>query len=174
MKVKDLMIPVGDYKSVATDATLSTVAAVLADSEHRDVFVVNATGDLEGVLTMTDILVALEPNYKKLGQKDLDSDILSNRYVADLFKEFGLWGNTLDELCKKAVATSAADVMYVPSDEEYMNEEDDLEQAIHRYIVGTHQPIFVKSNGTVTGVIRLSDIFNEIKDRMASCALDEA
>jgi len=169
MKVKDLMIPVGEYKTVGMDATFSEVATALSEGNHRDVIVVNADGNLEGVLTMTDILVALEPNYKNLGKKDLDSDILSNRYVADLFKEFGLWSDTLSELCKKGASIKASDTMYVPNEMEYLNEEDELAHAMHRYIVGMHQPLLVRNNGTITGVLRLSDIFDEVKNRMLTC-----
>jgi len=170
MQVKDLMIPVSDYKTVAADASLSDVAVVLADSEHRDVLVVNNNGDLEGVITMTDILMAMEPNYKKLAQKDLDSDILSNRYVADLFKEFGLWADPLTALCEKSADTKACDIMYVPTEDEYVQGDDKLEYGIHHYIADKHQPVLVRNNGTIVGVLRLSDIFDEVKARMMTCA----
>ena len=169
MKVKELMIPVGEYRTVGVDATFSEVATALVDSGHRDVLILDGEGDLAGVLTMTDILVALEPNYKKLGKKDLDSDTLSNRYVADLFKEFDLWSDTLSKLCQQGSSIKASEAMYVPADAEYLDEDDSLEHAIHRYIVGTHQPLLVRSNGTITGVLRLGDIFEEITKRMIAC-----
>lgn len=169
MKVKDLMIPVGEYKMVGKDATLADVANVLNESGHRDVFVVDDNGDLEGVLTMTDILVALEPNYKKLNNNDLDTDVLSRRYVADLFKEYNLWGDSLHEICKRGISIKAGEAMHIPAKGEYLNEDDNIDQAMHRYIVGAHQPIFVRANGTITGVIRLNDVFNEVKNRMLAC-----
>lgn len=169
MQVSELMIPVGEYKTVDADASLSDVITVLADSDHRDVLVINADGNLEGIITMTDILMALEPNYKKLGQKDLHSDTLSNRYVADIFKEFGLWTDPLSALCEKSVGIKTADIMYVPAEGEYLDEDDDLEYGIHRYIVGIHQPALVRRDGIIVGVLRLSDIFNEIKNRMLTC-----
>ncbi len=52
---------------------------------------------------------------------------------------------------------------------EYLNEEDELGHAMHRYIVGMHQPLLVRNNGTITGVLRLSDIFDEVKNRMLTC-----
>ena len=45
MKVKDLMVPVDEYTTVAADASLSDVATALADSKHRDVFVINNDGN---------------------------------------------------------------------------------------------------------------------------------
>ncbi len=169
MKVKELMIPVGEYRTVSEDATFGEVASTLVDSGHRDVIVVNDDGDLAGVLTMTDILGALEPNYKKLGKKDLDSDTLSNRYVAELFKEFDLWADSLNKLCQQGGSTKASEAMYVPTEAEYLEEDDSLEHAIHRFITGAHQPLLVRSNGTIAGVLRLSDIFEEITKRMLAC-----
>lgn len=169
MKIKNLMIPVGDYKTVGIDATFGDVATVLQESEHRDVLVVNEEGKFVGVLTMIDIILALEPNYKKLGDKDLSSDILSNRFVAEQFKEFDLWSNPLSTLCESAASIKVTDAMYTPADGEYIDVEADLEQGVHRYIVGVHQPVVVRDNGDVVGILRMSDIFDEIKSRMLAC-----
>ncbi|QGY41742.1 CBS domain-containing protein [Pseudodesulfovibrio cashew] len=170
MQVKDLMVPVSEYKSAGVNDSLGEVASVMAGGGHRDVLVVNDKGNLEGVITMTDIFMALEPNYKKLSRKELSTDILASRYVTDLFKEYGLWSVSLSELCEKNATIKAAEVMHVPDEHEFLKEEDDLEQAIHRFIVGMHQPLFVKANGTITGVLRMVDVFNEIEARMTSCA----
>ncbi len=172
MKIKELMTPVSEYTTLKTDATLSDVVTKLADSKHRDVFVVDDNGDCKGILTMTDIMIALEPNYKKIMGKDAGSDILTNRLVGDLFAEYDLWADTLNELCKKGLSTQISEAMYVPSDNEFLNEEEDLEQGVHRYIAGMHQPLIVRSNGKITGVLRLADLFEEIKTRMLSCTAD--
>jgi len=169
MKVKDLMIPVGEYRTVGVDAIFGEVAAALADTDHRDVIIVDRDGNLAGVLTMIDIMLALEPNYKKLGRKDLGSDTLSNRYVADVFKEFDLWADTLTKVCQNGYATKVADAMYVPAETDYLDEDDDLEHAIHRFIIGTHQPLIVRKADAITGVLRLSDVFGEISKRMLAC-----
>jgi len=169
MKVKDLMTPVGEYRTVGVGAIFGEVAAALADSGHRDVIVVDGDGNLAGVLTMIDIMLALEPNYKKLGKKDLGSDTLSNRYVADVFKEFDLWSDTLNKVCQHGYSTKVAEAMYVPGEAEYLDEDDALEHAIHRFIIGTHQPLIVRRDGVITGVLRLSDVFGEITKRMLAC-----
>lgn len=173
MKVKDLMRPVSEYTTLGMDAAFSDVVVALQDSTHRDVIVVDESGAFKGILTMTDILQALEPNYKKLGRKQLDSDTLTTAWVTDLFTQYNLWSDTLSEICKKGCTTKLADVLYVPDESEFLNEEDDLEVGIHKYIVGVHQPLVVRSNGTVTGVLRLSDVFDEIKGRMLACACEQ-
>jgi len=173
MKVKDLMTPVSEYTTFGVDATLSDVVVSLSKSAHRDLLIVDDGGNLMGILTTTDILSALEPNYKKLNTKDLGGDTLTHKYVADIFKEFGLWSDTLGALCKKGCDITVGNAMYVPGKEEYLDEEDDLEHGVHNYIVGAHQPIIVRKDGKVTGVLRLNDVFEEIKKRIIACALEQ-
>ncbi|MDC0336280.1 CBS domain-containing protein [Pseudodesulfovibrio sp.] len=173
MKVTNLMTPVDEYKTIGLDALLGEVVVALADSKHRDILVLDESGAFAGVLTMSDIIMALEPNYKKLGKKDLDSDILSNRFVADLFKEFDLWSNTLADLCKKGCNIKVADAMYTPAEEEYLDQDSDLEHGVHHYVIGTHQPIIVRNNGDVTGVLRMADVFEEIIKRMNVCSCEQ-
>ncbi len=173
MKVKDLMTPVSEYKTIRKDAVLGELVLALADGTHKDVLVTDAEDKFVGILTMTDILMALEPNYKNLMKKDSGSDILSNRFVADIFKEFDLWSDALAEICKKGCNVKVEDAMYAPPIEECLNEDADLEQAIHQYIVGVHQPVIVRSNGDIAGVLRMADVFEEIIKRMSACACEQ-
>ena len=172
MKVKELMIPVADYQTLGEDACLGDVAAALNASKHRDILVVNGSGSFVGVLTMADVILALEPNYKKLKKKDLATDVLSNRLVAEQFKEFNLWGDTLSNICGKAVKIRVTDAMHVPEEAHYIDEDNDIEHGVHMYMVGTPQPLIVRNNGEVTGVLRMSDVFAEIVNRMNACVLD--
>jgi len=171
MKVKNLMTPVGEYKTLGLDACLSDVVAALTDSKHRDIIIVDEKGAFTGVVTMTDIIMALEPNYKKLNKKDMDSDILSNRFVAEQFKEFGLWTDTLANLCEKSTDICVKDAMHIPEDEHYINIDEELEHGVHMYVIGTPQPIVVRDNGNVVGILRMSDVFDELIKRMNACAV---
>jgi predicted transcriptional regulator len=171
MKVKELMTPVGDYQTLGKNATLGDVASVLQPGSHRDILIVDEQGDFAGVLTMSDIITTLEPNYKKLFKKNLQSETLSNRYVAEQFKEFNLWADTLNNICAKGVKIKVTDAMHVPEEGHYINEDNDLEYGVHMYMVGTPQPLIVRKNGQVTGVLRMSDVFKEIIGRMHTCAL---
>lgn len=173
MKVKELMIPVADYQTLGTDACLGDVAAALQASKHRDILVVDDKGAFVGVLTMSDVILALEPNYKKLIKKDLDSDILTNKLVAEQFKEFNLWGEALDNICGKAVELKVTDAMHVPEKGHYIEEDASIEHGVHKYMVGTPQPLIVRNNGQVTGVLRMSDVFAEIVKRMNACVVND-
>ncbi|HKI80226.1 MAG TPA: CBS domain-containing protein [Pseudodesulfovibrio sp.] len=171
MKVKELMTPVDDYQTLGTDATLGDVAAAIKPDGHRDILIVDGQGDFAGVLTMSDIITTLEPNYKKLFKKNLQSETLSNRYVAEQFKEFNLWSDTLNNICARGAKIKVTDAMHVPEEGHYINEDNDLEYGVHMYMVGTPQPLIVRNNGQVTGVLRMSDVFKEIIGRMHTCAM---
>ena len=171
MKVKDLMIPVADYQTLGTDANLGDAAAIMTAGKHRDILIVDQKGAFVGVLTMTDIITALEPNYKKLSKKDLATDVLSKRFVAEQFKEFNLWADTLTNVCTRGVEISVMDAMHVPADSHYITEDSDLEHGLHMYMVGTPQPLIVRNGSQVTGVLRMADIFNELVKHMNACVL---
>lgn len=173
MKVKDLMTPVEEYMTLGKDATLGEVRTALEGGKHRDILVVDANGDFAGVLTMTDIILALEPNYKRLAKRGKDTDILSNRFVSEIFKEFDLWTDSLADLCKKGCDIKVEEVMYVPRESEYIDEDAKLEHGVHHYIVGVHQPVIVRNKSQVSGILRMADIFEEIITRMNTCACNK-
>ncbi len=179
MKVKEIMIPVDQYVTVPQTATLLDVffalqadLAAKADRQHahRDVLVIGETGKLMGKVTMVDIFQALEPSYKRLLNGKVEHEVLTNEYVAAIFREFDLWSDSLETLCKRGAETSVLDVMHIPKEGEFVAENDDLERAIHRYVVGVHQPLLVRDgDGEVTGVLRFGDVFEEIRTRMLGC-----
>ena len=171
MQVKELMIPVAEYTTVQSDATLVEVFQALAKAGHRDVLVLGDKGAFMGTMTMLDVLVSLEPTYKKLLKKGHENDMLSSDYVAQVFKEFGLWSDSLKSLCKKGGGLLASEVMYTPAESEYLNEEDELEKGLHQFIVGTHQPLIVRKGREVTGVLRMSDVFTVVKKLMVECSI---
>lgn len=181
MKVKNVMIPIAQYATVDRGATLRGVFEALEEDfrckegqchPHRDVVVLDEKGKFAGIINLVDILRSLEPNYGKLSDSDMTGAVLSRDYVLNVFKQFGLWSDSLEGLCEKAVDIKVADIIHVPDESEVMNEEDDLALAIHHYIYGVHQPIMVRNdNGEISGVLRLSDIFEEVRSRMLACEL---
>lgn len=169
MKVKELMTPVDEYVTLGTGATMGDAAAAMSTGKHSDIIVINGNGSLAGILTMTDILAALEPNYKRFTEHERNGETLTNKYVADIFKEFGLWSDTLNELCRKCVRIRVSEAMHVPAEVEYLDEEDDIEFGVHHYITGVHQPLIVRRKGEVTGLLRLADVFEEVRKKIISC-----
>ncbi|MBN2141518.1 MAG: CBS domain-containing protein [Desulfovibrionaceae bacterium] len=176
--VKELMIPVSEYVSVREDATLLDALMALEDHRqrcrgdahaHRDLLVFGADGALCGKLTMLDVFRALEPAYRAIETGAVAHDTLTSEYVAKVFKEFNLWAESLYEQCDKVVDLTVAEIMHRPGPGETLDEADQVEKAVHLFISGVHQPLLVRRQGQVVGVLRLGDVFEAVRRRIISC-----
>jgi predicted transcriptional regulator len=58
-----------------------------------------------------------------------------------------------------------------PLDGEIIDSEDTLNKAVHQIIVGHNQSLIVKSGGKIVGILRLTDVFDEIAKRMRLCKI---
>ena len=61
--------------------------------------------------------------------------------------------------------------MHVPGDADFIREKDSLELALHKYVMGVHQPLVVKEGDTVIGVLRFGDVFEVTRKAMLSCPI---
>lgn len=180
--IKDLMIPIGEYVSVGVEDTLfdcmlaleKDKAARNGSHSHRDVLVIGGGGDVLGTVTMTDIFLALEPGYKSILESLDDRSVLTPEYMAGIFKDYDLWTEPLAALCGKAAALKAGDVMHEPAPGEIVDAAAPLDKTLHLFILGAHQPLLVREGGRITGVLRVGDVFAEIKKRILACRPDAA
>ena len=86
-------------------------------------------------------------------------------------QDFQLWLEPMQSLCERGAGIKVSEIMHVPEDYEYLQENDSLEKALHEYVMGLHQPLIVKNGDTVTGVLRFGDLFEIVRDQMLSCPL---
>ena len=77
-------------------------------------------------------------------------------------ESYSLWDENLEELVMKAANTPVKEIMYTPSGGEYVKVTASLGEAVHKFLLGSHQSLLVLDGKTVVGVIRLSDIFDLI------------
>lgn len=174
-KIGELMIPVSEYVTVPLEATLLEVFLALDAGRrgegraHRDVLVMDPEGRVAGKITMVDVFKALEPNYKKIVNGANAHDALTREYVARVFRDFDLWTAPLAEVCGRCADMPASEVMHEPLAGEFVDAGDDLEKAVHRYVVGVRQPLLVLDQGRVVGVLRFGDLFEEVSRRMLAC-----
>ncbi len=172
--IKTVMIPLLDYVTIKETSTVYDVFQVLeknkADNHHshRDVIVVDDNGKFKGKVTMLDIFRTLEPNYKKLF-KNYEDGTLTKDYVINAIRDFDLWMEPMKSICERGASVKVSEIMHVPVDHEYLQEDDSLEKALHEYVMGVHQPMIVKKGNTVTGVLRFGDLFEVIREEMLAC-----
>lgn len=178
-KVRDMMIPVSEYVVIEEGGVLTDAFVALEEFSrdkgkarpHRDVLIARE-GVVVAKLTMLDMFKAFEPKYEHVDPARYQGRTLTTELVEKLISEFGLWAEEGTPLCQKAGTCKISEAMHLPEQAEFVEEDDSVQLALHRYILGVHQPLLVRKNGTVTGVLRLGDVFNFLRNQMMECAAE--
>jgi CBS-domain-containing membrane protein len=174
------MISLDKYATVGQRATLHEAVLALAVAHerlhhsrhpHRAVLVVDEAGQVVGKLSMLDVLRALEPRYKEISDFNHSMRFgFSSKFIQSMVQNYQLWQKPLDDLCRKSAKILVKDVMYTPADGEYVRMDATLDEAIHQLVVGHHQSLIVTDDEKkVVGVLRLTDVFFELSDRIEKC-----
>jgi len=181
IKVKEIMIPIDQYVKVTEEDGLMDVIQALENSKskeeghaHRDAIVMDHNGNFIGKVTMIDFFMALEPNYQKVNVDDIvagGKGELNKEMLMNILNDFDLWVEPTADLCKRGESVKVSDMMHIPKDAEYIQEEDSIEKALHLYVMGAHQPLIVQREDTVTGVLRFGDIFEIIRKNLLACTI---
>ncbi len=179
--VKDIMVLLDDYATVSEEATLYEAVHRLEEAQerfdkdnyrHRAVLVYDSRGNIVGKLSQLDVLKGLEPKYEGIGElKGLSRYGLNPERIRQMIKEYGLWKQPIDDICRKAASIKVRQIMYTPTEGEYVAENATLNQAIHQLIVGQHQSLLVTKGKKIVGILRLTDIFKKITNIMKTCEI---
>jgi len=177
-QVKEIMIPILNYVTVQKENTPVEVLQSLEQARksenehaHRDAIVVDANGVFIGKVTMIDVFRALEPNYTKVEQQQ-EKGVLTADFVMKAAKDFNLWIEPTQTICERGDRLMVSDVMHTPEKIEYIEETATLENALHLYVMGIHQPLIVNDkDGIVTGLLRFGDVFEVVRQRLLGCSV---
>jgi CBS domain-containing protein len=179
--VKDLMIPLKNYATVSEDATLYEAVKALKEAQnefdksiyrHRAVLVYDADGKIVGKLSQPDVLKALEPKYEDVfNPEGMDRFGINQEYVRKMIRELGLLKPPLDDICRIAAAVRVKNIMYTPTEGEYIAETASLSEAVLLLVAGHHQSLLVTRGKEIVGIIRLTDVFKKISDLIESCEI---
>jgi hypothetical protein len=179
IRVRDLMIPVERYSTIADTATLYDAVLKLEQSErdyeagqcpHRALLVKDSSGEVIGKIGKIDVLRSLEPKYTELGDlKKVSGFGLSAEFLKSVMDKFELWETPLDDLCRKAGDLNVGDIVASPLEGETVEVEATLNRAVHQIILGHRQSLLATSGSRVVGILRLVDVFDEITKRIKLC-----
>lgn len=179
--VKELMVPLSEYATVSEEATMQEAVLELERAQkafdpkrhsHRAILVLGKDGNVVGKISQLDVLRSLEPRYKDMGADEhLSRAGFSQEFLKDMLDKFSLWQEPLTDICRKAAKIGVKSIMYRPSEDEYVDEETTLNEAIHRMIMGHHHSLLVTRGDEIAGVLRLVDLFAEVCERIKSCEL---
>ncbi|MCU0600128.1 MAG: CBS domain-containing protein [Desulfobacterales bacterium] len=177
--VKDLMIPLSEYAVVSEDDTLYEAVLALEEAQeafeknsyiHRAILVKSRSGDIIGKVTQLDVLMGLEPKYKKIGEMQSISNLgFSKDFLQGIITQYGLWEAPLEDICRKASKIIVKNIMYTPTEGEFVEYDATMDQAIHQLVMGKHQSLLVTQSGKIAGILRLVDVFKEIFEQIKTC-----
>ena len=165
MKVKDLMLPLSECPKVSGDRTIHEAMVMLEadrerfrksdyrprlllvlDDQSRVIGSVRHAEMLRGLLGASRPVAATEPG----DQSPAAQISSSSKGIADLLSPDR-------NLTVKAIT-------HFPTENEYMEEDAPLEEAVSRLIAGPYLNLFVKSGNEITGILRMSDLFQRLSE----------
>ena len=183
IQVKDLMVPLEEYASIPMDASLFDAVMALEKSQkeldrerhrylHRAILVMDEHKRVVGKISQMDVVRALEPKYRSLGDFHTVSRAgFSAHFMRSMVQHYSLWDRPLADICRKAMDIKVKEFVYAPSENETIAEDATLEEAIHMLVIGLHQSLLVTRGEETVGVLKLTDVFDEIFQRMKACNL---
>ena len=182
LKVADMMVPLSEYATVPEDATLFDAVSALEKAQvefdhtryrHRAILVLGHDGNVLGKLTQLDALKALEPKYDAMLDRQRSHHLgFTKEFMRSMLKDEHLFASPLDDICRKAGEQNVKKHMHTISDGEYIKEEATLDEAIHQLVLGNHQSLLVMRQGSITGILRLTDVFAAVYHTMRECFKD--
>jgi len=182
IKVSELMVRLVEYATVSEEATLNEAVLALEEAQknveegrekHRAILVLDKKGHVIGKLDQWTVLWAIEPRYRHMGDlKETSRYGFSPDFLRSMIENYGLWRKPLEDLCKKAAEMNVKEIMRTPTEAEYVREEATLDEAIHQMVMGRHASLLVKRGDAIVGILRQSDVFKEVCDRIKACGIN--
>lgn len=178
-RVKDIMVPLAEYATVSTEATLFEAVIALEEAQrnfgkdrykHRAILVYDEKKKIVGKLSQLDVLRSLEAGYSRIGDiKAISHSGFSQDLIKSLMEKYDLWQTPLEDICRKGYQIKVKAIMYTPGQGEYVDQDASLNEAIHQLIMGHHQSLLVTAGKDIVGILRLTDVFSQVTDAMKSC-----
>lgn len=175
--VKDLMVPISEYATVAVGTSLIDAVKVLEKAqetyttskyEHRAIIVLDEDGRIVGKITQLRLLKAIEPTFQANSEiEQLKGFDFSDNYIGKLRDLYRLRGKVLSqESLRQASLKKVEEFMQTPTPGEYVAEDCSLDTAIHRLVGGTHLSLLVTRDEKIVGILRIADVFAAVFHKM--------
>ena len=172
--VKDLMVPLEEYATVSNNATVYDAVLALEKAQeeldktryhylHRAILVYDDNKKIIGKVSQLDILSALDPKYREMGEsRSMSKAGFSSDFLKNMLEQYSILAEPFEDVCRKAADIKVSKIMYTPAEGEYVDENAKMRQAIHQFVMGHHQSLLVNSGDNIIGVLRVTDVFKEI------------
>jgi predicted transcriptional regulator len=172
--VKDVMLPLSEYAVVNEDATILDALHALEASQdrlpagrqpHRAVLVRDRRGAIIGKLHYFAFLRALMPERKAMiERKVLDRAGVDDSLLASSMQTLDLLTSDLLNLCERARNVAVRDVCTPAT--QAISENASLADAINAFLTHQTLSLLVQRSGATVGILRLSDLFDELAQQI--------
>jgi len=179
LMVKDVMVTLEKYAIIHEDRLLieAIVALEKAQKEfetspyvHRAVLAYDDNKKIVGKLSQWDVIKSLETKYENFGDiRTISLSGLSPELIKSMMEKYNLWQADLDDICNRIAKKKVKDVMHKPTEGEKIEADATLGEAMHSFVIGSHQSLLVTKDAEIVGILRLADVFKLLCERMKKC-----
>jgi CBS-domain-containing membrane protein len=184
MTVQSLMIPVEQFPRISQEKTFGETAEAL-DRCHAEfkagstptciLLVHDEQNRIVGKVSPVDLLRALEPQYTKLRGTigEYARSLSYDKMIGSALDHAALWSKPLSELCTKSNSKKIKDFITHPATEQTVALTDSLDKALHRFVMGRHDSLFVMDGKRLAGMLLFRDVYGHILSTIKdSCTVD--
>ena len=87
----------------------------------------------------------------------------------EIYSTTNLAGDAWQFACERAAQMKLKDFVKPPEETEHVDENASLSEAIHQLVLYPHHSLLVTRQKKIVGILRLSDVFATICDRISNC-----
>ena len=177
MRVKEIMLRLEDYAVVGEDATILDALNALEKSQeklsperqpHRAILVEDSGGQIVGKLHYFAFLRALVPERKAFGATGLlDRAGVGDDLRESSLKMLELLTGDLVDVCERARKVLVRDVCTTTTVS--IDEDASLPTAVSKFLLHQTLSLLVTQGGKTVGILRLSDLFDELARQITHC-----
>jgi len=181
-RVKDLMVPIDEYPVVAPETTMLDAISALNEAQkkrpahlqpYRAVLVKDSKGNVIGKLGQLAFLKALEPKNTMLGDLEkLRFAGVSDDLMRTMIGHYRFFEEALPDLCARGRNLLVKEAMNPVT--ESIDENAYLCEAISKIVLYQQLSILVTRGNKAVGLLRLSDLCDEVARQMKKQAAEEA
>jgi CBS domain-containing protein len=180
--VKDLMVPISEYATVAVGTTLldalrdlerAQEAYTVSKYQHRAILVLGDDGKVVGKISQLRALKAIQPELEVTEELDeMRHFKFSESFLSELRDLHRFRGKIISkDTLREAAGKKVEEFMQTPTPGEYVSEDCNLDTAIQRLVAGAHMSLLVTRNDRIVGVLRISDVFAAVFHGMMTAAV---
>ncbi len=180
--VRDLMTYATNCRRIHLDVSIRAAILMLEDKNdgsladegglnYAELLVLSKDETVVGKLSAAEIVRNMDPIFhsQRCGENMVHTAAsgLTPTLLKSLTQNSPLRCESFELICQHVLNLKVEDCMLSAASNEFVLESDLLEDAIHKLAMGAHQSLLVTSEEGIVGILRLSDVFQQLNQERA-------